>query len=341
MMEQADWAVVGAGPAGILAVGKLLDYGVAANDIIWLDPEFSVGDLGRYWREVPSNTKVAAFRYSLYATKAFAYDECAANAAIRALADDDHCPLDYMVAPLQAITKHLATQVTTAMTTVSALNLIDDKWNLTTSQGTVVAKKVIIATGSEPLLLDHDIPVIPLATALTPSLLSDQNVSGETIAVFGSSHSAILVIKNLIEQGANIVNFYRSPIRHAIYHEDWIEYSNTGLKGVAAEFAKQYIESPHPNIQRYQSNKETIAAILPTCTRAVYAVGFARRSPTLEGVSPHDYDNQCGLIARNLYGCGIAYPELIVDRGGNEELNVGIKKFSIYLDRVIPKWLND
>ena len=33
------WAVIGAGPAGIAAVGKLLDHGVADKDIVWIDPD--------------------------------------------------------------------------------------------------------------------------------------------------------------------------------------------------------------------------------------------------------------------------------------------------------------
>ena len=44
-----QWAVVGAGPAGIAAVGKLLDHGVLPKTILWLDPQFCVGDLGRFW----------------------------------------------------------------------------------------------------------------------------------------------------------------------------------------------------------------------------------------------------------------------------------------------------
>lgn len=43
-----QWAVIGAGPAGIAAVGKLLDHGVLPEDILWFDPHFKVGDLGLF-----------------------------------------------------------------------------------------------------------------------------------------------------------------------------------------------------------------------------------------------------------------------------------------------------
>ena len=56
-----QWAVVGAGPAGIAAVGKLLDQGIEPTEILWLDLQFKVGDLGAYWQNVSSNTTVQLF----------------------------------------------------------------------------------------------------------------------------------------------------------------------------------------------------------------------------------------------------------------------------------------
>lgn len=47
-----QWAVIGAGPAGIAAVGRLMDHGIPASKILWVDPHFSAGDLGRYWSSV-------------------------------------------------------------------------------------------------------------------------------------------------------------------------------------------------------------------------------------------------------------------------------------------------
>lgn len=44
-------AVVGAGPAGVAAVGQLLDCGLA-NTLAWIDPKFNGGRLESY-REVP------------------------------------------------------------------------------------------------------------------------------------------------------------------------------------------------------------------------------------------------------------------------------------------------
>lgn len=60
-MSEYVWTVVGAGPAGIAAVGKLIDHGVLPASIAWIDPEFTAGDLGAKWRAVPSNTSVKLF----------------------------------------------------------------------------------------------------------------------------------------------------------------------------------------------------------------------------------------------------------------------------------------
>ena len=45
-MKNFDWAVIGAGPAGIAAIGKLLDAGIEPQRIAWIDPTFAVGDFG-------------------------------------------------------------------------------------------------------------------------------------------------------------------------------------------------------------------------------------------------------------------------------------------------------
>ncbi|HXL73262.1 MAG TPA: pyridine nucleotide-disulfide oxidoreductase, partial [bacterium] len=40
MNKKYDWAIAGAGPAGIAALGQLLDRGIAGEKILWLDPHF-------------------------------------------------------------------------------------------------------------------------------------------------------------------------------------------------------------------------------------------------------------------------------------------------------------
>src|SRR5947207_10028713 len=50
-----EWAIVGAGFAGITALAVLLDAGIDPSTVVWIDPEFNVGRVGKYYREVPGN----------------------------------------------------------------------------------------------------------------------------------------------------------------------------------------------------------------------------------------------------------------------------------------------
>jgi threonine dehydrogenase-like Zn-dependent dehydrogenase len=50
MLPTGNQVVVGAGPAGLMAVGCLLDLGARA--VVWIDPEFRAGRLSQY-AEVP------------------------------------------------------------------------------------------------------------------------------------------------------------------------------------------------------------------------------------------------------------------------------------------------
>jgi len=159
--------------------------------------------------------------------------------------------------------------------------------------------------------------------------------------VFGSSHSAVLAIRNLLEAGTGrVINFSRSPLRYAVDYGDWILYDNTGLKGKTAEWARREMERVPPDrLLRVGADDLTISQYLPTCTKVVYGIGFEPRRLRVEGADPTGYDQTNGVIAPGLFGCGIAFPERIRDRAGNVEFNVGLLKFAKFLDRVVPVWL--
>lgn len=92
---------------------------------------------------------------------------------------------------------------------------------------------------------------ISLDIALNPEKLSKHVNKNDTVAVFGSSHSAILILANLLKLEAKVVNFYRSPHLYAVDMGDWLLFDNTGLKGYAAEGAKKNLDGMMPkNLQR-------------------------------------------------------------------------------------------
>ncbi|HLR98063.1 MAG TPA: FAD/NAD(P)-binding protein, partial [Mycolicibacillus parakoreensis] len=197
-MSNYRWAVVGAGPAGIAAVGRLLDHGVAASAIVWIDPQFTVGDFGAKWRAVPSNTTVAHFLDYLTASPAFGFS-AACGFALSALDPQQTCTLAVVAEPLQWITERLGERVRTLRTVVTGLTLRDRRWTLQTETsgaggaGAITADKVVLAIGSVPTALaDVVVPAIPVETVLDPHKLAGQALDGATVGVFGSSHSAMI-----------------------------------------------------------------------------------------------------------------------------------------------------
>lgn len=338
-----QWAVVGAGPAGIAAVGKLMDNGVKPQDILWLDPAFDAGHFARRWSRVPSNTSVRKFTDYLSNCKAFAYERCPQPLRLDHLSPDKTCMLADVVKPLVWITGELMKQVHTRRLTVEDIHLARRSWTLCGGSEAFLAHQVILANGAEPRALDINHPhVLNLETALNPELLAKAVRPEDTVGVFGSSHSAVLVLKNLADLGVRrIINFYRSPSRYALDMGEWILFDNTGLKGEAATWAREHIDGTLPkNLERYLSTPENLERFLPACDTLIGATGFsAQHTPRMRGHEKMTHNPKTGIIAPGLFGFGIAYPELRTDPFGNEESQVGLWKFMDYLNRVMPVWL--
>jgi len=337
-----QWAIVGAGPAGIAAVGKLLDAGIEPHEIIWIDPQFNVGDLGSYWKNVSSNTKVRLFISFLEAASSFQYNK-APDFQLNHLPSDATCTLSSIVEPLQWVTDHLIKKVRAEKNLITSVSLSNRVWTLESSSKTYLAKNVVLATGAVPLNLDYPtISELPFEVAIDKNQLREAVDTNKTYAVFGSSHSAIMIIKYLVDIGVKkIINFYRSPCRYAINMGDWILFDNTGLKGNTAEWAREYIDGTLPaNLVRYKSNPANITQYLPECDKAIYAVGFKPRDTITIGEYEHNqYNPHVGIIAPGLFGFGIAYPEIKSDPFGSTESQVGLWKFMVYLNKVLPVWL--
>lgn len=342
-MTTYQWAVIGAGPAGIAAVGKLIDHGVTPKDIAWIDPHFKVGDFGALWTRVPSNTKVDLFHRFLEASEAFNYKNAPKEFALNHAERNQTCELGLMGEALAWVSEHLKEKVAAHADFAEKLALKNRHWHIQLSQRIIQSKQVILAIGAEAKNLALPVQqVIPLHDALDSSRLKNHLTAEDTVAVFGSSHSAVLVLKNLLESSVkHIVNFYRSPLMYAVHLDDWILFDDTGLKGSAAEWARQHLDGKLPaNLSRVYSNQTNIDEYLSQCTKAIYAVGFERRTrPTIEGFDHIDYVPQSGVIAPGLFGLGIAFPEGKFNRLGTLEYRVGLWKFMDYLQRIMPIWL--
>ncbi len=340
-MKKLAYLVIGAGPAGIAAVGKLIDHGIDPKEIGWIDPYFTVGDLGDKWLYVSSNTKVDLFIKFLTDCQAFNYDVNSQEFSINSISKDSTCLLKEVAAPLQKITNQLRQQVVSYKKTALALNLFNGLWEVKTEDEKILLKNVILAIGCDPKKLQHaNLEEIPVSVALNPEKLALHVDQNDTVAVFGSSHSAILILSNLLNLQAKVINFYRSAHLYAVDMGDWLLFDNTGLKGYAATWAKKHLDGTMPkNLQRVLSSDHQSEEFLAKCNKAVYAVGFkARKLPVLEQYGNMDYNHKTGIIAPGLFGFGIAFPEVAYDRFMNIEHRVGLWKFMEYLNKILPIW---
>lgn len=344
------WAVIGAGPAGIAAIGQLLDKQISSEQIVWIDTDFNVGDFGSKWSKVSSNTQVKLFNQFYHHCSSFNYQAAAHQFEISQLDESKTCLLEYAAQPLKWITQSLRQRIFTLQKKVQHLSLADHHWHITVTEPNtelnpkmIQAKNVILAIGSEPKSLKYDhLYEIPLATALNPEALNQECDADDCLAVFGSSHSAIIILQSLLEKTKvrQVINFYKNPLRYAVYFDDWILFDDTGLKGSAAQWAREHLHGKMPNrLIRKNSDLESTKELLSQCTKAIYSIGFSRRSITVNGLLSLNYNEQNGIIAPGLFGLGMAFPEAAVDRYGTLEYRVGLWKFMDYLNRVLPLWL--
>ncbi len=338
-----DWMVVGAGPAGIAAIGKLLDAGIPPKQIGWMDPHFQVGDLGRRWHSVSSNTQVDLFIRFLQECKSFSYVKRPKPFPIDQINPKETCLLKCVGEPLQWITNQLKETVVAVQDTAMAMNLVNNAWEIKTSSHKVFSKNVILATGCDEKSLSYPGPtVIPLEVALDLEKLKQVVKPQDTVGVFGSSHSAVLILADLEKLNVKgVVNFYRAAHSYAIDLGNWILFDNTGLKGAAAKWAKKNLDGAPPAfLKRVLSSDHTFEESLALCTKVIYAVGFERRKlPVLEQYERMHYNDKTGIIAPGLFGVGIAFPQAKYDPLMNLEHRVGLWKFMDYLNDIMPIWL--
>lgn len=341
----AQWLVVGAGPAGIAAIGVLLALGVSSKSVIWVDPEFNVGRIGQFYTTVPANNKNIQFIDFINACTPFTECHTPAMEALRAADPNTFSELGSIVPALYDLSAFLCGKVLSHKGWLKELHFSNETWCAKINDYTICASHVILATGSHPRELNYEnVAVIPLDHALDKKILSTYVTSENTIGVIGGSHSGILVLKYLYELNVKkIINFYRSPIVYTIDMGGWSLNAYNGLKGSTAQWAQEVLEGPNPphNILRVYNDEDNRKQYLPECDKIIYSVGYERNETPLSEEYQHlEYDDTTGIIAPRLFGLGIAFPEYYCDPLENEDHRVGLKSFMDYAQRIIPQWVN-
>ncbi|MDF1761398.1 MAG: FAD/NAD(P)-binding protein [Coxiellaceae bacterium] len=321
-MESFEWMVIGAGPAGIASVGQLLELDVAPEKIVWIDPHFKCGDFGQLWRKVESNTPVESFEFFYNSCKAFHYGTQTKPFFIQHMQADKNCPLLVAAEPMHWITTQLRQQVLSVAGAVQALQPSDGGWLAQVSTGQPLhSQKVILATGAYPRTLDFDqLATIPIVTAFSPEDLAAVINTEDTVAVFGGSQSARSVLENLQPlQPKRIVHFYRH------FH--------------TYDYHLGHLNFPH--VETFEMTAENLVNNIPHCNKAIYAIGFEKRTVPILGLHrQYDYDHDTGEIAPNIYGLGIAFPELLPHRNAQAEYpNIAVAAFVERVQHLLPYWL--
>lgn len=302
--------VVGAGPAGTAVVGNLLEQ--QTGPILWVDDLFQSGRLNKYYREVPSNTKVK--RFISYAEGVSPFRDIAketptpnAYTYLKSLNQEATCHIAEAADLCIMLTKGLDQsrgvfkqpgQVSNASWSDSgswsvSISSIDQK----SSEPIIVASDLLVlCTGAHPI--SRPLPVttvqeIGLDPALNPPVLAKiiPSDSDASVGVIGASHSAILVLRNLYNLASSthprlrIKWFTRHALRYAEERDGWIFRDNTGLKGDVAVWARENLEEdrlPFSDVRKYlekqptsrEKENEVYMQHLTSCTHVIQAVGF-------------------------------------------------------------------
>ena len=370
MKQHFTTCVVGSGPASIALVGKLLDKNF--RNICWIDPNWNGGRLKNYY-EVPSNTKVKLFTEFGKVCDSFSGINSCARVKMEALDPEKGCPLQYpceMVVEYAnelvekyKINKYVGCVAAIHKNDKFELDLTKDKIDLDAANpydhcsvsDQITCDSLYLTTGSKPIIppsgaheYNSNCKVLSLDIGLSPTLLKQAISPNAKVAVIGNSHSAILVLRNLAALNCQVSCYYRRPLKYAEYMDGWIKYDNTGLKGEAAEWARNDLQH-QKNIKLVQllNEEKQYSRDLPHFDFLIYSIGYKPRTlPPIfvnKKLVPVTHDQFTGqLYYKNgtrsdvdgLFGYGIAFPESVTDKAGNVESSVGMWKFMNYMNKV-------
>lgn len=329
-----DFTVIGAGPAGIITVTMLLENGVHPQKICWIDPEFTVGRMGKFYRNVPSNQVAARFTRFLTSCETFRNIKSDAICAVKNYDQHIEPPLELLANALQDITNCLMPKVVCVHDFVTELKAENDHWVILFNNRTLKSKKVILAHGSKPReIMAHADKVIDLDIALDQKKLQKIVAKDNTVLIVGSAHSALLVAKYLVDlEIKQVILLYKNVPFYGRYG---------GLEGITARWTKDVLEKNlAKNIIREHYTEKKFETYAQNVDKIIYAFGYEKNSIIVNGSNLADYDEKTGIIKNGLYGIGIAFPELYSTQENRVVPLIGVNSFMERAQKLIPEWIN-
>lgn len=325
-MNPKKICILGCGATGLLLLYNLERQGVSPNQIIVIDPHFCGGDLGQKWCCVESNTRWEQL------LQAVPYPGDLPS-RWSSLPVDSPCPLRHYVDYLCEIVKPFLLKCELHSTYATKADQQNNKWKISLKGQSheIEADIILVATGSEPKHLDLPFPSIPLSIALDNEKIHQFVKPGDHILVFGTAHSATLIVKNLLGCGATVTNFYATP--KPFYFDDEGDYD--GLKQEAAKIARQILQKELPVTLVSIQDMGGIIRHTKHSSGVVYAIGFEPRNP----IGLKDYDGETGQLkgVSNAWGFGIAYPNRAPD---GIHWDVSIPAFQAHIQKQMPNILS-
>lgn len=316
--------IIGSGVAGLLVLHNLEKHNVNPKCITIIDPTHSGGDLTKKWLSVRSNTTWRQIFEALPSRNSFAQPWAQ-------LIPEEPCLLKYVIDYVKAITKDYMSQTLLRTDTILSAVHENDVWKLQLQHAKqpLCFDVVFFCQGSNPKSLDLPYPNIPLDVALDVRRLSDHVRSGQHILLFGTAHSGPLVVKNLVELGASVTNFYATE--KPFYFDRDGEYD--GIKKDAAIIADDILTGKYQTVTLESvHDMSAIIRASKTADACIYACGFEARS-----INPqwNQYDGLTGRIqgTTTAWGFGIAYPNRAPD---GIHWDVSVPAFQAHIEKQMP-----
>jgi hypothetical protein len=319
--------IIGGGAAALLLLLQFEKHTVDPTSITIIDPTHTGGDLTKRWPKVRSNTTWRQIFEAVPSRNSFATPWGQLN-------PEEPLELRLIIDYLRACSKDYMSKTLLRTDTVRSVSSEGGSWkvSLKHAKQPLVADLVFFCHGSEPKSLDLPFPSIPLEVALDPRRLSDEVKAGQHILLFGTAHSGAIIVKNLVDLGVTVTNFYATE--KPFYFARDGDYD--GIKQEAAVIADAILSGAYPTV-KLESVHDMSALIRASksADACIYACGFEPRTIQQEWKA---YDGATGRIENTTtaWGFGIAYPNKAAD---GVHWDVSVPAFQAHIEKQMPEIL--
>lgn len=330
--------IVGGGVAGTLVCLELIKLGIHPEKITIVDPFIDGGTLSRSWGGIYSNTR---WEQITEVMKEYSSAQDAIVELNKLYAPENRVLLYHLGWLIQECLRIYLPSLNLYLDSCEKIQLTEVGCDIFTRTGKQSFKTVILCQGGRTKHIDFGKPVLPLEIALDPARIARVVRPGQSVAVFGLSHSGTIVCKHLLDLGAKVYGIYRSE-KPFLFNRDG-EYD--GIKQESAEIADRLLQAESSTFEllRYQDTPKLVK-VLTKVRWVVAATGF-EASPiqilTKEGssISSSNYSPETAEIIPNLYGFGLAYPGVTILHDKTFK-DVSIPSFISQIKRCLPNILS-